>query len=164
MTTTFDRLDALTLRAVLQHWRSASEVVLINPAGMAAQLLRALDVLAELGGYAEEAAQSDEALETAWGLEPRRTASPAAPEPPSAQAFVRDTLTAALGAGDYRVGVLMLSHPPSEGQEGADCGIAQAVVMKEESPASALDLVLMVRALRMLADTVQGQFERGEPE
>lgn len=77
-----------------------------------------------------------------------------------AEKFVSAQLAAALKEGErFRVGVMLLTY--ASGTPDADCRIAQAVMLKSPDLASAMDLILMIRALRGLADHLD-KLTRGE--
>lgn len=65
------KLDASVLRTIVNNWRGNETVTVIAPAGLADQILRALDALAIVHGTEEECRQTDEMLEKVFDAGPR---------------------------------------------------------------------------------------------
>lgn len=79
-----------------------------------------------------------------------------------AQHFIIERLRGMVGGKQpYRTGVLVLSYPATE--SGQDCRIASGIVMAEATKESALDIVLLVRRLRGLADELEATVEEKLP-
>lgn len=71
----------------------------------------------------------------------------------TAQRYVIRELNRVIGSGSFRTGVLLLSYPSEV--PGDDCRFVHAVAMRQLTAESALDLVMLIRRLRVLADEVQ---------
>ncbi len=83
-----------------------------------------------------------------------------AEERSEAAAYVIAQLKTMIGGDSpYRVGVLMLTHAPTDGQ--SDCRIAQGVMLNGSHEAAAVDTVILIRALRDLAFSLE-KTVRGE--
>ena len=78
-----------------------------------------------------------------------------------AERLVTRTLRDLLTDSPYRVGALLLTYPPTE--PGMDCRIAQAVMLGNVTAAHTLDGVILVRALRGLADELEKVFAGHQP-